>query len=61
MSDDKTNCVVWIHLAKSSNPEKFRRILRQSEYFYDFLGDKLSVTPETRFLRKSQESENGLS
>ena len=46
---------------KSSDLDKFRRILRQSEYFYDFLGDKALVTQAIRFLRKSQKSENGLS
>ena len=34
---------------KSNDPEKFRQILRQSEYFYDFLHDKLSVTSNIRF------------
>ena len=29
--------------------------------FYEFLGDKSSVTLGTRFLRKSRKSENGLS
>ena len=45
---------------KSSDLEKFRRILRQSEYFYDFLDDKSSVTPGMRFLSKSWKSENDL-
>ena len=42
----------WIRLAKSSDPEKFRRILRQSKDSYDFLGDKSSWTQVKRFLRK---------
>ena len=46
---------------KSSDLEKFLRILRQSEYFYDFLDDKSSVIPEMRFLSKSWKSGNGLS
>ena len=46
---------------KSSDPEKFRRILKQSEYFYDFLDDKLSVILGTRFLRKSWKLGNDLS
>ena len=46
---------------KSSDPEKFHRILRQSEFFYEFLGDKSSVTRRTRFLRKSHKSINSLS
>ena len=40
---------------KSSDLEKFCRILRQSEFFYDFLGDKLSVTPVTIFFTKISE------
>ena len=51
----------WIRLAKSSDQEKFGRILNQSEYSYNFMGDKLSVTLETRFLRKSRNSGTGLS
>ena len=38
------------YLAKSSDAEKFHQILRQSEYFYDFLGDKSPVISWTIFL-----------
>ena len=34
---------------------------RQSEYFYDFLDDKSSVTSGIRFLSKSWKSGNDLS
>ena len=46
-----------VYIVESSDPEKFRRILRQSEYLYDFLGDKLPVTSRTRVLRKSRNQE----
>ena len=49
-----------IRLAKSSDPEMFRRILRQAEFIYEFLTDKSSVTSGMRFLRKSRKSGNGL-
>ena len=50
-----------VPLNSSREPEKFRRIMRQLEFFFEFLSDKLSVTPGTRFLRKSWKSGNGLS
>ena len=46
---------------KASDLEKFHQILRQTEFFYDFLGSESLVTPGMRFVRKSWKSRNGLS
>ena len=45
---------IQLPIKVSSNSETNRN-------FSDFLGDKLSVTPGTRFLRKSRKSGNDLS
>ena len=57
----KRTALLNFHLAKSSDPEKFRRIMRQSEFFYEFLGDKSPVTLWKKFSRQSWKSLNGLS
>ena len=45
-----------IRLAKSSDPVKLSRILRLSEYFYNFMDDKSPVTPRTRFTEQKAKS-----
>ena len=44
---------------KSSDPKKFCRILRQSEFFYDFLGDKKISRDE--IFTKLSDARNSLS
>ena len=44
-------------ITKRTVPEKFRRILRQAGNFSNFLGNKLSVTPGTRFYENLESQE----